>query len=111
VIIVSQANLDRQMTRAIRRLDLRLTQRVHTRSLRRGSSFRTLRVLSAQAPQLAATMRRYLIQLTTFLAPRSVDVADSTLRQLRTARGHGAKAIGIVIVAEGVSKPASLTST
>jgi len=68
-------------------------------------------VLSAQAPQLAATMRRYLIQLTTFLAPRSVDVADSTLRQLRTARGHGAKAIGIVIVAEGVSKPASLTST
>jgi len=39
-------------------------------------------VLSAQAPQLAATMRRYLVQLTTFLAPRSVDVADSTLRQL-----------------------------
>jgi site-specific recombinase XerD len=31
---------------------------------------------------LAATMRRYLIQLTTFLAPRSVDVADHTLRQL-----------------------------
>jgi site-specific recombinase XerD len=27
-------------------------------------------------------MRRYLIQLTTFLAPRSVDVADGTLRQL-----------------------------
>jgi len=26
-------------------------------------------------------MRRYLLQLTTFLAPRSVDVADSTLRQ------------------------------
>jgi site-specific recombinase XerD len=38
--------------------------------------------LSARAPQLAATMRRYLVQLTTFLAPRSVDVADSTLRQL-----------------------------
>ena len=37
--------------------------------------------LSARAPQLAATMRRYLIQLTTFLAPRSVDVADNTLRQ------------------------------
>jgi site-specific recombinase XerD len=37
--------------------------------------------LSAQAPQLTATMRRYLGQLTTFLAPRSVDVADSTLRQ------------------------------
>jgi site-specific recombinase XerD len=27
-------------------------------------------------------MRGYLVQLTTFLAPRSVDVADSTLRQL-----------------------------
>jgi site-specific recombinase XerD len=37
--------------------------------------------LAAQAPQMAATMRRYLVQLTTFLAPRSVDVADSTLRQ------------------------------
>jgi site-specific recombinase XerD len=37
--------------------------------------------LTARAPQLAATLRRYLIQLTTFLAPRSVDVADSTLRQ------------------------------
>jgi site-specific recombinase XerD len=45
-------------------------------------SHREWAVLSAQAPQLAATMRRYLIQLTTFLAPRSVDVADSTLRQL-----------------------------
>ncbi len=38
--------------------------------------------LSAQAPQLAATMRRYLLQLTTFLAPGSVDAADMTLRQL-----------------------------
>jgi site-specific recombinase XerD len=38
-------------------------------------------VLSARAPQLAATMRRYLIQLSTFLAPRSVDAADVTLRQ------------------------------
>jgi len=37
--------------------------------------------LSVELPQLAATMRRYLIQLSTFLAPRSVDVADSTLRQ------------------------------
>lgn len=37
--------------------------------------------LTATAPQLAATLRRYLVQLTTFLAPRSVDVADSTLRQ------------------------------
>jgi site-specific recombinase XerD len=38
--------------------------------------------LSARAPQLVATMRRYLLQLTTFLAPRSVEVADTTLRQL-----------------------------
>ena len=37
--------------------------------------------LSVRAPQLVATMRRYLLQLTTFLAPRSVEVADSTLRQ------------------------------
>jgi site-specific recombinase XerD len=37
--------------------------------------------LSARAPQLTATMRRYLVQLTSFLAPRSVDVADGTLRQ------------------------------
>ena len=37
--------------------------------------------LTARAPHLAATMRRYLIQLTTFLAPASVAVADSTLRQ------------------------------
>jgi len=38
--------------------------------------------LSAQAPQLVASMRRYLLQLTTFLAPRSVEAADTTLRQL-----------------------------
>jgi hypothetical protein len=31
---------------------------------------------------VAAVMRRYLRQLGTFLAPRSVDVADSALRQL-----------------------------
>jgi len=37
--------------------------------------------LTRRAPHLTATMRRYLVQLTTFLAPRSVDVADSTLRQ------------------------------
>ncbi|HSS08262.1 MAG TPA: tyrosine-type recombinase/integrase, partial [Acidimicrobiales bacterium] len=37
--------------------------------------------LSLLAPQLAATMRRYLIQLGTFLAPASVDMADLTLRQ------------------------------
>ena len=34
------------------------------------------------APQLAATMRRYLTQVAAFLAPRSVDVADTALRQL-----------------------------
>ena len=45
-------------------------------------SHREWAVLSTQAPELAATMRRYLVQLPTFLAPRSVDVADSTLRQL-----------------------------
>ena len=44
-------------------------------------SHRDWAALSVRAPQLAATMRRYLIQLTTFLAPRSVDVADNTLRQ------------------------------
>src|SRR5712692_9808805 len=37
--------------------------------------------LLARAPQLAATMRRYLVQCSTFLAPRSVDAADTTLRQ------------------------------
>ena len=38
--------------------------------------------IEAAAPQLAATMRRYLGQLATFLAPRSVDVADNSLRLL-----------------------------
>jgi site-specific recombinase XerD len=38
-------------------------------------------VLMARAPQLAATMRRYLGQLSTMLAPRSVEAADYTLRQ------------------------------
>ena len=38
--------------------------------------------IAAAAPQAAATMRRYLRQLGTFLAPRSVDAADSALRQL-----------------------------
>ena len=37
--------------------------------------------LSARAPQLTATMRRYLVQLSTTLAPRSVEAADYTLRQ------------------------------
>jgi hypothetical protein len=45
-------------------------------------SHREWAALSARAPQLAATMHRYLVQLTTFLAPRSVDAADMTLRQL-----------------------------
>ena len=34
------------------------------------------------APQLAATMGRYLTQVAAFLAPRSVEVADAALRQL-----------------------------
>ena len=34
------------------------------------------------APDMAVTMRRYLAQAATFLAPRSVDVADGALRQL-----------------------------
>lgn len=38
--------------------------------------------LEIAAPRVAATMRRYLRQLGTFLAPRSVDAADSALRQL-----------------------------
>jgi site-specific recombinase XerD len=38
--------------------------------------------LSARAPELAATMRRYLVQLSTLLAPRSVVVAEGALRQL-----------------------------
>jgi site-specific recombinase XerD len=37
--------------------------------------------LATRAPQLTATMRRYLVQLTTTLAPRSVEAADYTLRQ------------------------------
>jgi hypothetical protein len=37
--------------------------------------------IAAAAPQLAATMRCYLGQLGTFLAPASVAAADSVLRQ------------------------------
>jgi site-specific recombinase XerD len=48
----------------------------------RDASNREWAELSAAAPLVVATMRRYLIQLTTFLAPRSVEVADGTLRQL-----------------------------
>jgi site-specific recombinase XerD len=47
-----------------------------------GASNREWAELSTRAPQLVAAMRRYLVQLTTFLAPRSVEVADITLRQL-----------------------------
>ena len=45
------------------------------------ASQRNWAALSVEAPQLAATMRRYLIQLGTFLAPRSVDLASHTLCQ------------------------------
>jgi len=38
--------------------------------------------IETAAPRVAAVMRRYLRQLGTFLAPRSVDAADSALRQL-----------------------------
>jgi site-specific recombinase XerD len=38
--------------------------------------------IEAAAPRVAAVMRRYLRQLGTFLALRSVDAADSALRQL-----------------------------
>jgi integrase len=38
--------------------------------------------IAADAPQMAATLGRYLSQAATFLAPTSVDVADLTLRQL-----------------------------
>jgi site-specific recombinase XerD len=48
----------------------------------RAESHREWAALAVHAPQLTATMRRYLVQLTTFLAPRSVEAADITLRQL-----------------------------
>jgi site-specific recombinase XerD len=38
--------------------------------------------IEAAAPRMTAVMHRYLRQLGTFLAPRSVDAADSALRQL-----------------------------
>ena len=38
--------------------------------------------LEAAAPQMVTTMRRYLAQTATFLAPSSVDVVDNSLRQL-----------------------------
>ena len=38
--------------------------------------------IAAQAPQIADTLGRYLTQVGTFLAPRSVEAADTALRQL-----------------------------
>jgi site-specific recombinase XerD len=39
-------------------------------------------LIAGRAPQLADTMGRYLSQVATFLAPRSVEAAESALRQL-----------------------------
>lgn len=49
------------------------------------------------APELAVTMRRYLAQAATFLAPRSVDATNGALRQLAAGQhqhrvGHRATA-------------------
>jgi hypothetical protein len=45
------------------------------------ASEREWEVLRSASPKLAATMGRYLVQLSTILAPRSVEMADHTLRQ------------------------------
>ena len=45
-------------------------------------SARDWAVLATARPQITATMGRYLAQLSTFLAPRTVDNTDNTLRQL-----------------------------
>ena len=39
-------------------------------------------LIAGRAPQLADTMGRYLTQVATFLAPRSVEAAEAALRQL-----------------------------
>ena len=52
-----------------------------TTELSGNASDREWSTLLARAPQLTATMRRYLVQCSTFLAPRSVDAAENTLRQ------------------------------
>jgi site-specific recombinase XerD len=39
-------------------------------------------LIASRAPQLADTMGRYLSQVATFLAPRSVEAAESALRQM-----------------------------
>ncbi len=46
------------------------------------ASAREWATLSDVAPELVAMLRRYLVQLSTFLAPRSVEAADNTFRQL-----------------------------
>ena len=51
-------------------------------SIRTDVSHREWAELSSRAPELTATMRRYLVQLSTILAPRSVVVAEGALRQL-----------------------------
>ena len=46
------------------------------------ASEREWETLRAASPQVVATIDRYLAQLSTFLAPRSVEKANTTLRQL-----------------------------
>jgi hypothetical protein len=53
--------------------------------------------IAADAPEMAATMGRYLSQIATFLAPASVVVADNALRQLA---GWALANTGIESVAE-----------
>src|SRR5712671_311834 len=52
-----------------------------TTELSGNASDREWSTLFVRAPQLAATVRRYLTQCSTFLAPRSIDAAENTLRQ------------------------------
>ncbi len=52
-----------------------------TTDLSGNASDREWATLFARTPQLAATVRRYLSQCSTFLAPASVDAAENTLRQ------------------------------
>jgi integrase len=59
--------------------------------------------LEPVAPQMAATMRRYLAQAATFLAPASVDAADTALRQLAgflTAKEPPVTTVGAVTRAD-----------
>jgi site-specific recombinase XerD len=52
--------------------------------------------IAADAPEMAITMGRYLRQISTFLAPRSVEVADAALRQLArwTLTNTGIETVG-----------------